>query len=87
MDSERKRAAAITVGMLGVPPSVRPDGELTSFDRWQMGWSYRAVAAGTLMFYGTTLTGGVAASVFDGITFDDSGNLRVTGDIYEGTVT
>ena len=84
MDSERKRAAATTVGMPWVPPSVRPDGALTSFDRWQMGWSYRAAATGTLMFYGTTLTGGVVASVFDGITFDDSGNLRASGAVYEG---
>jgi hypothetical protein len=87
IDNARKRAAAMTAMVPISFPSVRPDGTIAAFDRFQIFWSFRAAAVGTLTFYATTLENGVDANVFDGVTLDDSGNLRVRGDIYEGSAT
>lgn len=42
---------------------------------------------GIVVFFGTVLENGVDSNVYNGITFDDNFNLRVRGDIYEGSVT
>jgi len=84
IDSARKRAAAITVTTPGIVPSVRPDGALTAFDRFSIGWSYKAAASGSLTFYATALENGVDTNLYDGVTMDDDGNLRASGVVYEG---
>jgi len=85
IDSQRKRAAVATVGAPINAPSVVPDATLTSFDRYQISWAYRTAAFGTLTFYGTTLESGVDSVTYSGVTFDDSGNLRTSGKVYEGS--
>ena len=87
IDNARKRAAAMTAMVPISLPSVRPDGTIAAFDRFQVFWSFRAAAVGTLIFYGTALENGVDANVFNGVTMDDSGNLRARGDIFEGSAT
>jgi hypothetical protein len=84
IDSAAKRATAATVGPPINAPSVIPNAVITSFDRYQIGWSYRIASSGTLMFYGTTLESGVDSASYAGVTMDDSGNLRASGAVYEG---
>lgn len=84
LDAERKRAAAITVGTPGVPPSVRPDGVLGLFDRYQTAWSYRAAALGALLFFGTEVSD--VTDNWGGVTFDDGGNLNASGAVFEAGV-
>jgi hypothetical protein len=82
IDSAAKRATAATVGPPINAPSVIPNAVITSFDRYQIGWSYRIASSGTLMFYGTTLGSGV--ETYPGVSWDDDGNLYISGTVTEG---
>ena len=81
IDSAAKRAAVATVGAPINAPSVIPNAVITSFDRYQISWSYRTSSAGALMFFGTEISD--VTDNWGGVTFDDGGNLNASGTLYE----
>jgi len=85
VDTPEKRAAAASVGPPTKGPSLVPDGTIGTMDRASIAWSYAPGAgAGTVTFYGTVMESGVASVTYDGITFGPTGDLRTSGNIYEG---
>lgn len=86
LDTARELQAASTVGTV-FPPTVELGGGLNTFDMAQVGWSFKILGteAGTIVFFNTVMGSGVDASTsYTGVMIDESGNLRVSGQVSEG---
>ena len=85
IDSAKKRAAAFHWGRYSGIPSILPDGDLTTSDRYQAFWGYPPAGVGIVAFFATVLGSGVDGTTeFVGWYGDENGNFRVSNLLHEG---